>query len=67
MYKLFQDLYLITFWGFIIVWSLSFICWVLTGLFKKLSTLSNTNNIKKPTNKKSIIDGYVAKSGRVYK
>ena len=62
MYKFFEILYLGIFWGYIIVWILHFILWVLRGC---------TNNIKpinkKPVNKKPITDGYVSKSGRIYK
>jgi len=61
-YEIFEIVYLGIFWGYIITWSLRFILWVLRGC---------TNNVK-PINKKSIskkpiTDGYIAKSGRIYK
>ena len=61
-YEIFSLIYLGIFWGYIITWSLRFILWILRGC---------TNNIKpknkKISNKEPITDGYVAKSGRVYK
>lgn len=61
-YNIFESIYLFIFWGLIIVWSIRFIGWILRGC---------TNNVKpinkKPINKKPITDGYVSKSGRIYK
>jgi len=61
MYEMFEIIYLVIFWGFIITWSLRFILWILRGC---------TNNVKpvnKKIKKKIITDGYVSKSGRIYK
>jgi len=61
MYEIFEVMYLIIFWGFIISWSLRFILWILRGC---------TNNVKptkKKTKKKITTDDYVSKSGRIYK
>ena len=62
VWDMFSLLMLIIYCGYLIVWSIYFIKWVMRGC---------TNNVKpinkKPINKKLITDGYVSKSGRIYK